>query len=68
MIGLATGTHIRIVAGVTDMRRGLVGLSGMVHSALEQNPFSGRVFVFRGKRGDLIKVVFSEYGKYEIPS
>src|ERR1700731_3292034 len=58
MIGLATGTHIWIVAGVTDMRRGLVGLSGMVQTALEQNPFSGQVFVFRGKRGDLIKVLW----------
>ena len=56
MIGLAAGTQIWIVAGVTDMRRGFVGLSGMVQTALEQNPFSGQVFVFRGKRGDLIKV------------
>ena len=58
MIGLAAGTQIWIVAGVTDMRRGFVGLSGMVQTALEQNPFSGQVFVFRGKRGDLIKVLW----------
>ena len=58
MIGLATGTQIWIVAGVTDLRRGFVGLSGMVQTALEQSPFSGQVFVFRGKRGDLIKVLW----------
>ena len=58
MIGLAAGTQIWIVAGVTDLRRGFVGLSGMVQTALEQNPFSGQVFVFRGKRGDLIKVLW----------
>src|ERR1700733_14902402 len=58
MIGLAAGTQIWIVAGVTDMRRGFVGLSGMVQTALEQNPFSGQVFVFRGKRGDLIKILW----------
>ncbi len=58
MIGLAAGTQIWIVAGVTDMRRGFVGLSGMVQTALEQNPFSGHVFVFRGKRGDLIKLLW----------
>jgi transposase len=58
MIGLATGTQIWIVAGVTDMRRGFVGLSGMVQTALEQSPFSGQVFVFRGKRGDLIKLLW----------
>ena len=58
MIGLAAGTQIWIVAGVTDMRRGFTGLSGMVQTALEQNPFSGQVFVFRGKRGDLIKLLW----------
>ncbi len=58
MIGLAAGTRIWIVAGVTDMRRGFVGLSGMVQTALKENPFSGQVFVFRGKRGDLIKLLW----------
>jgi transposase len=58
MIGLPTGMQIWIVAGVTDMRRGFVGLSGMVQTALEQSPFSGQVFVFRGKRGDLIKLLW----------
>jgi transposase len=58
MIGLATGTQIWIVAAVTDMRRGFVGLSGMVQTALKENPFSGQVLVFRGKRGDLIKLLW----------
>jgi transposase len=58
MIGLAAGTRIWIVAGVTDMRRGFVGLSGMVQTALAENPFSGQVFVFRWKRGDLIKLLW----------
>jgi transposase len=58
MIGLAAGTRIWIVAGVTDMRRGFVGLSGMVQTALAENPFSGQVFVFRGKRGDLVKLLW----------
>jgi len=58
MIGLAAGTRIWIVAGVTDMRRGFVGLSGMVQTALNENPFSGQVFIFRGRHGDLIKVLW----------
>ena len=58
MIGLAAGTRIWIVAGVTDMRRGFTGLSGMVQTALAENAFSGQVFVFRGRRGDLIKVLW----------
>ena len=40
------------------MRRGFVGLSGMVQTAVKENPFSGQVFVFRGKRGDLVKLLW----------
>jgi len=58
MIGLAAGARIWIVAGVTDMRRGFVGLSGMVQTALQEDPFSGQVFIFRGRRGGLIKVLW----------
>jgi len=57
MIGLPSGTRIWIVAGVTDLRRGFTGLSGMVQTALQENPFSGHVFVFRGRRGDTRAVV-----------
>lgn len=58
MIGLPAGTRIWIVAGITDMRRGFVGLSGMVQTALQEDPFSGQVYIFRGRRGDLIKVLW----------
>ena len=58
MISLPAGTRIWIVAGATDMRRGFVGLSGMVQTALQENPFSGQVYIFRGRRGDLIKVLW----------
>jgi DNA-binding HxlR family transcriptional regulator len=47
MIGPPAGTHIWIVAGVTDLRRGFMGLSGMVQTALQQSPFSGHVFIFQ---------------------
>ena len=40
------------------MRRGFVGLSGMVQTALNENAFSGQVYIFRGRRGDLIKVLW----------
>jgi transposase len=58
MISLPSGTNIWIAAGVTDMRRGFTGLSAVVQTALQQNPFAGHVFVFRGKRGDLIKLLW----------
>jgi len=49
---IPANTRIWIVAGVTDMRRGLTGLSAMVQTVLEQNPLGGDVYVFRGRRGD----------------
>jgi transposase len=58
MIELRTGTRIWIAAGVTDLRRGFTGLSAQVQTALEEDPFSGHVFVFRGRRGDLIKLLW----------
>jgi len=58
MIALPSQTQIWIAAGVTDLRRGFTGLSGMVQTKLEQDPFSGHVFVFRGRRGHLIKVLW----------
>jgi len=40
------------------MRCGFDGLSALVQTRLEQAPFSGHVFVFRGRRGDLIKLLW----------
>ena len=58
MLSLPAGTQVWLVAGHTDMRRGFDGLAAIVQSTLEQNPFSGHVFVFRGRRGDRIKVLW----------
>ena len=58
MIGPPTNMQIWIAAGVTDLRRGFTGLSALVQTKLEQSPLSGQVFVFRGRRGDLIKVLW----------
>jgi transposase len=52
------GTRVWLAAGVTDMRRGFGGLSGLVQNALNENPLSGHVFVFRGRRGDMIKLIW----------
>ena len=58
MISPPVATGIWIAAGITDMRRGFTGLSAIAQTVLEQNPYSGHVFVFRGRRGDLIKVLW----------
>ena len=56
MIELPAGTKIWLAAGVTDMRRGFDGLSAQVQTVLHEQPFSGHVFIFRGRRGDIVKV------------
>jgi transposase len=58
MIALPSGTQVWIAAGVTDLRRGFTGLSAVVQTVLKEDPFCGHVFVFRGRRGDLIKVLW----------
>jgi transposase len=58
MISLPAGTNIWIAAGITEMRRGFTGLSAVVQTVLELSPFSGHVFVFRSRRGDLIKLLW----------
>jgi hypothetical protein len=58
MIGLPAHTRIWIAAGVTDMRCGFNGLAAKVETALQADPFSGHVFVFRGRRGDIIKLLW----------
>ncbi|WP_374704227.1 IS66 family insertion sequence element accessory protein TnpB, partial [Ralstonia sp. SET104] len=58
MIGLPSRTKIWLAAGVTDMRSGFNSLAAKVQIVLERDPFSGHVFVFRGRRGDLVKVLW----------
>jgi transposase len=58
MIGLPLGTRVWLGAGVTDMRKGMDGLAALVQTTLAENPFSGHLFAFRGKRGDLVKLLW----------
>ena len=58
MIGVPANTRVWIVAGHTDMRKGFDGLAAIAQSALALNPFGGHVFVFRGRRGDILKVLW----------
>jgi transposase len=58
MIGLPAGTRIWLAAGATDMRKGFDSLAVQAQTVLGQDPFSGHVFCFRGRRGDLIKLLW----------
>ncbi len=58
MIGLPSGTRVWLAAGVTDMRKGMSGLAALVQTSLAADPFCGHLFVFRGRRGDLMKILW----------
>ena len=55
---ISSGARIWLVAGHTDMRKGFDGLAALVQVQLKQDPFSGQVFIFRGRRSDRVKVLW----------
>lgn len=60
MIGLPPGTRIWLVSGITDMRKGMDSLSAHVQTALAEDPFSGQLFIFRGRRADRLKILWHQ--------
>ncbi len=58
MILVPASVRVHIALGVTDMRKGLDGLAMLVQEVLKQDPFSGHLFAFRGRKANLIKIVF----------
>jgi transposase len=55
------GARVWLATGPTDMRKGMNGLALQVQEVLKRDPHSGHLFVFRGRRGDLIKI-----GSYQV--
>jgi transposase len=60
VIAPPAGIRIWLAAGVTDLRRGMYGLAALVEMTLMSNVYEGHVFVFRGRRGDLVKLLWAD--------
>ena len=60
MIVPPSGVRVWLANGHTDMRRGMNGLSLQVQEALQRNPHAGDLYVFRGRRGDLVKILWHD--------
>jgi len=60
MISLPAGARVWLATGHTDMRKGFDGLALLVQETLKRNPHAGHLFVFRGRRGSLIKVLWHD--------
>ncbi len=57
MLTFAAGARIHLAMTPVDMRKGFDGLSMLVQQVLNRDPFGGHVFVFRGKRSHLVKIL-----------
>jgi len=57
MIAAESGL-VYLAIGSTDMRKSINGLSILVERALEQNPFSGDLFVFCNRHRRIIKILY----------
>ena len=57
MIAPPANVRVWLAAGLTDMRKGFDGLAMLVQQHLGKDPFSGQLFAFRGRRGDLLKIL-----------
>lgn len=55
---LPRGVKVHLALGYTDMRKGMEGLAMLVQVVLHQDPFCGHLFVFRGRKANLIKIVY----------
>jgi len=60
MIPVPAGVRVWLAVGRTDMRKGMNGLALQVQQALGRDPHAGDLYVFRGARGDLIKIVWHD--------
>jgi transposase len=60
MIPVPAGVRVWLATGHTDMRRGFPSLAVMVQEQLKQDPYSGHLFIFRGRRGDLLKIIWHD--------
>ena len=60
MIPVPSGVQVWLATGHTDMRKGFDGLAMLVQETLKRNPHNGHLFVFRGRRGCLIKVLWHD--------
>ena len=64
MTFLPPNVKVHLAYGYTDMRKGMDGLALLVQEVLQQDPFSGHLFVFRSRRGDRLKALYWDKDGY----
>jgi transposase len=57
---IPSGARVWIAMGHTDMRKGMQGLALLVQQGLKRDPHGGDLFVFRGRAGSLVKLIWHD--------
>src|ERR1700738_4524926 len=57
MIAVPAGVRVLVATKPVDFRKGGDGLAALVQEMLEEDPFSGTIFIFRSKRADRLKIL-----------
>src|ERR1700740_1507628 len=60
MIPIPSGVRVWIATGHTDMRRGMLSLALTVQESVKRDPHAGDLYIFRGRRGDLVKILWHD--------
>jgi transposase len=60
MIPTPSGGRVWLAVGHTDMRRGMHSLALQVQQALGRDPHCGDLYAFRGRRADLVKIIWHD--------
>ena len=59
MIPVPSSTRVWLACGVTDMRKGFPGLAAQGRAGYSRRiRIAGHLFIYRGRRGDLIKMIW----------
>jgi len=60
MIAIPSAAKVWLAVGHTDMRRGMPGLALQVQEGMGRDPHAGDLFVFRGRRADMVKIIWHD--------
>ena len=58
MLTLGPSIKVYLARGTTDMRKSFDGLAGAVRELLAEDPLSGHLFVFCGRRRHMVKILY----------
>jgi transposase len=79
MLMLPPSVKIYLAVEPVDMRKGVDALANVVRNALREEPMSGHLFVFHGRQGHMLRILFwdrtgwalyakrLERGKFHLP-